>query len=138
RHVDEDQAGEDYVERPSRQLGGLRVSLHDLHVRQVPLRNELPRRRDVLVALFESDDGPLWPHPLGKQIEHALWTAAQIDRLVTLPNVELIKQPARFPSELLRLLAQTFFFALATSEQIDVRSRHGSPPSKLAEPRSDE
>jgi hypothetical protein len=79
-----------------------------------------------LAAALDAHHATRSAHSLGKEIETAVRTAANLDDAGSLGDADLIEQPARFVGELLCLLLQTLLFRLAVAETVLIGLGHAS------------
>ena len=110
-------------------------TLHHVDIPEVTLRNERSGEGDRLRAPLDSHDTPRRADPLGEEIETTVRPAADLDDARAAADRYLIKQPARFMRELLRLLLQPRLLRLPVAKNVLVGLGHdeSSHRSRAAE-----
>ena len=135
RHIDQDETRCREIEGCSGQPSGSSITLHHVDIPEVALRNELSGEGESLRAPLDSHDAPRRANPLGEEIETTVRPAADLDDALAAGYRYLIKQPARFMRELLRLLLQPLLLRLPVAKNVLVGLGHdeSSHRSRAAE-----
>ena len=135
RHIDQDETRRREIKGCPGQPSGSSITLHHLDIPEVALRNERSGEGDSLRAPLDSHDAPRRANPLGEEIETTVRPAADLDDARAAGDRYLIKQPARFMRELLRLLLQPRLLRLPVAKHVLVGLGHdeSSHRSRAAE-----
>ena len=104
RDVHEHEARGCEIERLVGEGSALRVPVQHLGVRDPALHEELSRQLDCLVADLDADHRSFDADSLGKELEAALWAAADLHHASPRSNPDPIEEPRGFFRELLGLL----------------------------------
>ncbi len=128
RDVYEHEARRHEVEGITRQFRGSSVSAQYLHVAQAAFIDHRTREIDGILAPLDAYDASRGSNALGEKFEASVRAAADLNDARTLEIAELIKQPARLMSQLLRLPLQPLLFRLSIAKYVLVGFGHDGAP----------